>query len=186
MEEKRAFQAFPTTSTDEPSDSFEEDDHTMPDPRLDLSLLPTTLSSALRSLPHDAVRPTIISLKDDWKRTRAKSILHPPITTTLDEDTQKIERNAAFDLLDALSRSGELVLENVHLHVVSAATHAFDRTLVETVIRGNVDPLSRVSETSMIVAGVVAGIEEEQRGSLLRRPRERLAAGMEPAARIRV
>ncbi|KAJ3167544.1 hypothetical protein HDU87_001493 [Geranomyces variabilis] len=141
---------------------------TSSDPHHDFVVLPKALTNALGTMPHAAVRPAILCIQDRWTRSRAKSILHPPTTTTLDISAQRAERDAAFHLLDALSRSGELTLENVHLHVICAATHAFDRTLVDTVIRGNVDPLSVIRETNLVIAGAVAGVSAGEQGVLTR------------------
>ncbi|KAJ3160463.1 hypothetical protein HDU88_007963 [Geranomyces variabilis] len=134
----------------------------------DFVILTETLTNALGAMPHGAVRPANFRIQEGWTRSRAKSILHPPTSTTLDVSAQQTECDAAFCLLDALSRSGELMLENVHLHVVCAATHAFDRTLVDTVTRGNMDPLSMVRETNLVIAGIVAGLSAEEQGLLIR------------------
>jgi hypothetical protein len=77
------------------------------------------------------------------------------IFTAADQAEEKAE---AFDLLDALSRSGALPIESgVSLHVVLAATHCFDQTLMDTVVQGNVNPIERVERSLLIVAGVVHG-----------------------------
>ena len=68
---------------------------------------------------------------------------------------QKDEKNRAFDLLDALSRSGALPIEHASLHVVIAATHCFDKTLLDTVIQGNVNPIEKVERSVMLVATTV-------------------------------
>ena len=47
-------------------------------------------------------------------------------------DRDKAKRKA-FDLLDALTRSGALALEGTALHVVLAAYHCFGQNLVDTV-----------------------------------------------------
>lgn len=54
------------------------------------------------------------------------------------------EKAKAFDLLDALSRSGALSVDHASLHIVIAATHCFDKTLMDTVIQDNVNPIEKV------------------------------------------
>ncbi|KAJ3144977.1 hypothetical protein HDU86_001317 [Geranomyces michiganensis] len=149
-----------------PLTETQEKDTTSSDPHHDFVMLQKTLTSALGTMPHAAIRPATLCIQDCWTRFRAKSILHPLTTTTLDFSAQRTERDAAFHLLDALSRSGELILENVHLHVVCAATQAFDRTLVDTIIRGNIDPLRMIRETNLVIAGVLAGVSTEEQGLL--------------------
>jgi len=56
-------------------------------------------------------------------------------TTTLGLDEQGKERQRAFDLLDALTKSGALSVDMASLHVVIAATHCFDKTLMNTLIQ---------------------------------------------------
>ena len=68
----------------------------------------------------------------------------------------------AFDLLDALSRSGVLTIEAASLHVILAATHCFDETLMDTIVQQNVNPIERVERSLLIVAGVVHGKKATQ------------------------
>merc|ERR1712083_199159 len=84
-------------------------------------------------------------------------------------EEQKKEKDAAFDLLDALTKSGALPLEHASLHVVVAATHCFDKTVTETVVQDNLDPISKVERSTLIMASTVhqkpaeALIKESQR-----------------------
>ena len=65
------------------------------------------------------------------------------------------ERNKAMDLLEALSRSGTLPLTDAQLHVFLCATHCFDKSLLETVIQDNVNPIDRVERSALIMAATL-------------------------------
>eukprot|EP00750_Incisomonas_marina_P020343 INCI3969.1.p1 GENE.INCI3969.1~~INCI3969.1.p1 ORF type:complete len:111 (-),score=19.42 INCI3969.1:82-414(-) len=85
---------------------------------------------------------------------------------TLYADEQRQERSRAFDLLDALSRSGGMALEGCTLHVMVAATHCFDRTLMDTLVKDNVDPIIRAESSELIMAATLHG--EERADDLVR------------------
>ena len=105
-----------------------------------------------------ALRPTTISAGPSWKKTSAPSLLGKRSTTiSMGSDQQETEKNKAFDLLDALSRSGALAIECASLHVMVAATHRFDQTLMDTVIRDNVNPIEKLERSSLIVASTIHG-----------------------------
>jgi len=74
---------------------------------------------------------------------------------SVDEAGQKTAKDEAFDLLDALTKSGALVLEHTALHIVIAATHCFDKTVTETVIQENANPVEKVERSSMIMASTI-------------------------------
>jgi hypothetical protein len=48
-----------------------------------------------------------------------------------------------------------LALGNCQLHVVIVVTHCFDKTLMETVTRDNVNPIEKVERTQLIIASAV-------------------------------
>ncbi|MFO0547088.1 MAG: hypothetical protein U0271_01805 [Polyangiaceae bacterium] len=123
---------------------------------LDYTRIPVELDAKLEAFDEDsAVRPTILKTGDPWAHTFQKGLLAAPDTRTLDTDDQETERSRAFDLLDALSRSGALPLEDTELHVIVAATHGFDKTLLEAVIQDNINPIEKLERTLMIVSSVL-------------------------------
>lgn len=73
------------------------------------------------------------------------------------EAEQKEAKNMAFDLLDALTRSGVLAVAEASLHVVLAATHCFDKTVVNAVVQDNVNPVEKVERSVLIVSSAISG-----------------------------
>lgn len=125
---------------------------------IDYTRIPRELDKKFEAFDEDgALRPTIINSGDVWSRTSSRGLLAAPTTASMSAREQKDEKNRAFDLLDALSRSGALPIEHASLHVVIAATHCFDKTLLDTVIQGNVNPIEKVERSVMLVATTVHG-----------------------------
>ena len=130
---------------------------------MDYTRIPRELDRKFEAFDEDgALRPTIINPGDVWSRTASKGLLAAPTTATMSSKEQKDEKNRAFDLLDALSRSGALPIEHASLHVVIAATHCFDKTLLDTVIQGNVNPIEKVERSVMLVATTVHQAEASE------------------------
>jgi len=119
----------------------------------DLTALPDTLDATyLRHDARPALRPTIITPSSPWAVRRAPG---PP---TLGAREQAASLAAAFDLLDALTRSGALPLPHGQLHVILGATHAFDDTLLNTVVVGNMNPIEEVERSQLIIASTLHGV----------------------------
>jgi hypothetical protein len=102
-----------------------------------------------------SIRPTIINPGKVWTKSSRKSLLASPTTDRLSSDAQAKERSAAFDLLDALTKSGGIPVDHASLHVVIAATHCFDRSLMDTVVQRNVNPIEKVELVSMLMATTI-------------------------------
>jgi hypothetical protein len=125
----------------------------------DYTRLPAELDRRFESLDTDgALRATIINPGEPWTRTAQKGLLSAPATSVLAAAEQKTEKHRAFDLLDALTKSGALPIDDASLHVVLAATHCFDRTLLDTVIQDNVNPIEKVERSLMIVGTTIHGL----------------------------
>eukprot|EP00437_Effrenium_voratum_P016221 CAMPEP_0181445170 /NCGR_PEP_ID=MMETSP1110-20121109/25449_1 /TAXON_ID=174948 /ORGANISM="Symbiodinium sp., Strain CCMP421" /LENGTH=931 /DNA_ID=CAMNT_0023569205 /DNA_START=73 /DNA_END=2868 /DNA_ORIENTATION=+ len=122
----------------------------------DYTEVPSQLDADFEQLdPDSALRATIVSCGASWtKRSQAK-LLAQQTTETLDAEKQKREKDAAFDLLDAMTKSGALPLSHASLHIVVAATHCFDKSVLETVTQDNVNPIEKVERSSLIMAATV-------------------------------
>jgi hypothetical protein len=133
-----------------------QDDFVDEEAAIDYTQVPAKIDAKFDKLDEDgAVRPTKVLPGDVWRKTFLKSLLAKPSQTSLGKDELRTEKNKAFDLLDALSKSGALPLGNCQLHVVILVTHCFDKTLMETVTRDNVNPIEKVERTQLIIASAV-------------------------------
>jgi hypothetical protein len=130
---------------------------------VDYTSYPSLLDRRYEELdPDSALRPTIISPGDRWTKKSFKSLMAAGESKDLHADDQNAEKLAAFDLLDALTRSGALVMEDASLHVVIAATHCFDKSLMDTVVQGNVNPIERVERSALIMASTIHGMPSSE------------------------
>ena len=125
---------------------------------LDFTALPRILEAAYSRLDADAaIRPTRVAVGEVWRRRAQKAMLAPPVESELHPAEQGREKQKAFDLLDALSRSGALSFDCASLHVLVAATHVFDESLMDTVISTNANPIEKLERSSLIIATTVHG-----------------------------
>ena len=125
----------------------------------ELTSLPRDLDAAYSSLdPDSRLRPVVITPGGPWVRASYASLLsRTAIETALDAASQASLRSAAFDLVDALSRSGALPLRHAALHVLVGAAHGFDSSLVDTLTRDNINPIEKVERSLLIVASTLTG-----------------------------
>jgi len=131
------------------------------DVHADVTVLPSRLDAACAGdeARAGALRATIIKPADAWTKISQPKLLGAKSTSTLRKgsEEEKSARAEAFDLLDALSRSGELCVREAELHVVLAATHCFDDTLMDTLVARNINPIAKVERSCVSVASVVHG-----------------------------
>ncbi len=129
-------------------------------PAPDFSALPTELDARLEAEdPDSALRPTIIKVGKVWNKRSQRTLLSPTAVSSLSVAEQKLEKNACWDLLDSLTRSGGLPIEGAMLHVVMASTHCFDHSVFDTLVKRNVNPIEKVERSSLIVASAIHGVE---------------------------
>lgn len=122
----------------------------------DYTKIPGLLDKQCGTLDLDsALRPTTIKMAETWHLKFQRGLLSKPTSRSLDSEAQDEEKAKAFDLLDALSRSGALPICSASLHIVLASTHCFDKTLMDTIVKANVNPIEKIERSILLVAGVV-------------------------------
>jgi hypothetical protein len=89
-------------------------------------------------------------------------------STLIQADKQRVERDKAFDLLDALTKSGSLPLSHTSLHVIVCSTIKFDESIMDTVIQRNINPIEKTECASLVLAGVVHGLPRNDCSALLK------------------
>ena len=142
----------------------------------DFTAIPKMLDAKLEEFDTDgALRPMIVKAGMPWTRKRQENLLVEATQTTLDESDIESETKKAFDLLDAISRSGTLPIESAELHVIIGMAHGFDKSLVATVIQDNINPIAKVEQSLLMLAST---IHNEPMAGLIGEPNEvdRLAA----------
>ena len=125
----------------------------------DVTALPRRLDAAFEKLDSAAcLRPTTINAANPWRVTSQKGLLSATKEKTLGTDCLASEKRKAFDLLDALTRSGAIPLLSTQLHVIVAATHAFDHDVAHQVVADNVNPIVKAERSSLLVASTLFGV----------------------------
>ncbi|CAJ1353717.1 unnamed protein product [Effrenium voratum] len=141
-----------------------------PEGGMDYTQLPHLLDANYLKFDTEAkLRPTTIKLGPLWTKQEQPGFLGALEKRQLDAGAQRTETQQAFDLLDALSRSGAMTLDQTSLHVVLAATHCFDETVIDTAVKQNDNPIEKLERRSMLI---VASTIHRKAPSLLLRPPE--------------
>eukprot|EP01084_Bolivina_argentea_P263782 446606_1 len=135
---------------------------------VDYTKVPITMESGFQLFDKEtAIRPTKIKVGHHWHKTMKKGLLRSSKVASLNLEEQKIEKNRAMDLIDALSRSGDLSLDKCELHVVVGVTHCFDCSVMDTVVQKGMNPIEKIERSAIIVAET---IHEQPAGNLLSIP----------------
>ena len=122
----------------------------------DYSKLPSILDKQFEKFDKDsAVHATIINAQPSWQKSSQQGLLGKASSSCLSESALKTEKNAAFDLLDALTRSGILSIDEATLHLLIASTHQFDNSLLNTIIHDNINPIERAERSTIIIASTI-------------------------------
>lgn len=135
----------------------------------DYTKLPGQLDSKFEAIDDDsALRSTILKADETWTKHFQKALLAAPTKTTLYTKDLEEEKKKAYDLLDCLSRSGKfpflltflnrsgcLCFDHASLHIVLAATHCFDKTITNTLVQDNMNPIEKMERSMLIIATTI-------------------------------
>lgn len=127
----------------------------------DFTMIPKLLDAKIEALDNDnALRSTTIKAGRNWTRTRQENFLTRLATRTLGTDEIVSEKKMAFDLLDAISRSGTLAIDCAELHVFIAMSHCFENDVLGTVVQDNINPIAKVEQSSLLLASTIHGQDD--------------------------
>ena len=91
-----------------------------------------------------------------WTKKFQASLLDRKMESiSVGKEQQDDAKTGAFELLDAITKSGALSIDDASLHVILASSHFFDLSLLETVIQRNQNPIDRVERSALLLASVV-------------------------------
>jgi len=123
---------------------------------IDFTAIPRQLEASYERFHMDAaIRPTRIVVGDVWQKRAQAALLASAVESSMHASEQTREQHKAFDLLDALSRSGGLTFDAASLHVLVAATHQFASSLTATLVSDNINPIEMLEQSSLIIASTV-------------------------------
>jgi hypothetical protein len=125
----------------------------------DYTAIPAALDARVLELDEDAsLRATVLKPGAIWYRQSQKGLLGDRTGATLYSESQTTERQKAFDLLEALSKSGIMGFDDAEFHVVIGSTQNFEQTILDTVIQQNENPIDQFERSSLIVATTILGL----------------------------
>jgi len=140
-----------------------KDDEEAEDEGFDITKLPAELDNNVdKYVPGQSICATTIKPSTTWTKKFQKKLLAKPEETTLGADQLHTEKNRAFDLLDALTKSGALPLHNTVLHVVIANTVSFDKSLLHTVTRDNINPIEKAEAVAVTISSALTGTKPQK------------------------
>jgi hypothetical protein len=129
----------------------------------DFSLVPKQIEARLEQYDEEgAVRPTIINAGLVFQKKSQANLLADLTESSLSTEEQRLEKQKCFDLLDALTKSGGLLVDDATLHIVMAASHCFDKSVINTLVQDNVNPIERVERSTLILGSVVHRVPFEE------------------------
>lgn len=143
--------------------------------KVDYAKIPHMIESSFELLDKECnIRPTKIKTLPCWKFSsydRLKKSANTKVITSSDEMSKS--KQVVMDLLDALTRSGEIAVDDCSVHVVYASTHCFDKTVFDTIVCDNINPVERIERSVLVMAKTIMGVDKVDE-LIVDRERERI------------
>mgnify|MGYP003385721902 CR=1 FL=1 len=108
-----------------------------------------------------SVQANILHVAPVWTRKRQASLVGGPGAAREENllvREQKAEWTRVMDLLDMITKSGALDLDGtgqVAMHVVVSSTCRFEDSLINSIIRGNINPINELDSTLAVIAATI-------------------------------
>jgi len=130
----------------------------------DLTNIPKVLDTQFEKMDNveryaGSLKSSVIEVGNTWTKKSKLNILSSLKDSILNAKKQEEEKDKAFDLLDALSRSGSLPIACAELHVMVASTHCFKKSVMNTVVEDNINPIEKIERSNLLVASVIHGVK---------------------------
>lgn len=126
---------------------------------IDFLSIPRILDTKIELLDSDSfLRSTKITVGSSWTLATQANLLSDKTVQYMSNIHQAEARNKAFDLLDAITKSGSLIISEAELHILVAVTHQFDRSVMETVIEENINPIEKLERSLLVVQSAIHGL----------------------------
>jgi hypothetical protein len=126
-----------------------------------LSQIGSKLNSMLDRADCSSINQTVISVAaaESWTRQDwGDGFLAQCRETALGSELQRAEKNKVFDFLEVISNGGISPFEEgAALHVIVAAVHSYQQSIVETVVQENKDPISEMEREWDVFTSVIGG-----------------------------
>ena len=121
-----------------------------------INTLPSRLEARMESFDiYNSLRPTQLKVSEIWEKKHFPSLLGGEQTLVMNSEQKKVHHNQCFDLLDALTKSGAIPIEDAELHVILPSSHCFSNSLMETVYKNNINPITQVENSILILASTI-------------------------------